>query len=607
MKGNTCTVTLGPCATSTMGTSWAEMFPQVTVLATALRQAADPDRQASLVMQLVLLFKDHPEARKRLREALETSQRRSHGDDSPATVDLPTALDGLVERLNSPVVTRYTDITAPRHLAPGRRGVITVRLTCAPLAASAETRPVRIRLAHKVDVYLHARSEDVEVEGAPVHQLRIEPDHDSETVVFFLTALRAGDTTLRLDFRQAGLTIATVELPIEVSAETASDDQTRTQAPILLGGAYAPPPDLDLRVTVSKCDEHSVLSYVLHSPNGVAGYHFYPAGEITFRGSPEQFQARLMTQIEEMTGSHAQTTLRKVGEKLYRELFPAKLRSAYRDLSTSSVRSLQITSDEPWIPWELVRPYDDDDPGHLVDDDFLCARFELTRWLAGRSGPVGSIQISSLAYLDTGQAAEQPPLPSATRERGYLASLADRHRLTDLSPPHATGPAIEALLDRQADQIDLWYFAGHGDVSEIVLADGSLMEPDDLYGHRQTTIRRRRPLVFFNACRVSQQTWSLTKLGGWASAWVGRCRCGVFAGPLWSVTDRSAWIFARTFYEQLETGRTIGQAVLAARAQTRKHAPKDPTWMAYSVYAHPNARVVFTAAEHLQAAQAPGD
>jgi hypothetical protein len=97
--------------------------------------------------------------------------------------------------------------------------------------------------------------------------------------------------------------------------------------------------------------------------------------------------------------------LRALGEELYRDLFPPQLRRAYRDLSRSPVRSVQITSDEPWIPWELLRPYDDDDPHHIIDDDFLCARFELTRWLAGRSGPAGAITIRRLACL----AAAQPP------------------------------------------------------------------------------------------------------------------------------------------------------------------------------------------------------
>ncbi|MGH8929191.1 MAG: hypothetical protein ACRDZO_00765 [Egibacteraceae bacterium] len=278
------------------------------------------------------------------------SRSRADGDDSSAGPDWSTALEGLGERLTSPVVTRYTDISAPRRLALGRRGVITVRLTCAPLAASAEVRAVRARLAQTVDVHLNARGEDFEIEGDPVRLLRVEPDRDSETAVFFLTALRAGDTVVRLDFRQAGLSVATVGLAIEVSAESASEEHARTEAPVAVGGAYAPPPDADLRVTVTTRDGRSVLGYVLHSPNGVAGYHYYPAGEVAILGSPEQYQARLMKRIEGLAGSQAQTGLRALGEQLYRELFPPELRRAYRDLSASAARSLQVTSDEPWIP-----------------------------------------------------------------------------------------------------------------------------------------------------------------------------------------------------------------------------------------------------------------
>lgn len=85
----------------------------------------------------------------------------------------------------------------------------------------------------------------------------------------------------------------------------------------------------------------------------------------------------------------------------------------------------------------------------------------------------------------------------------------------------------------------------------------------------------------------------MTGLGGWAAAWVDRARCGAFVGPLWSVNDWLAFEFARAFYDALREGQTIGQATQGARIHVRDIAPDNPTWLAYSVYAHPNARVVF--------------
>jgi len=40
-------------------------------------------------------------------------------------------------------------------------------------------------------------------------------------------------------------------------------------------------------------------------------------------------------------------------------------------------------------------------------------------------------------------------------------------------------------------------------------------------------------------------------------------------------------------------GRTLASAVCAARHAVRRQAPRDPTWLAYSLYAHPNARLAW--------------
>ena len=164
-----------------------------------------------------------------------------------------------------------------------------------------------------------------------------------------------------------------------------------------------------------------------------------------------------------------------------------------------------------------------------------------------------------------------------------------------MSPNPASLSAVEEMLDTGG--IGLWHFVAHGhlepdrpDAAMILLPDG-VLRAEDIHGPRQTHIKNDRPLVFLNACRVGGSGWALSGLGGWAARLVGESRCGAFLAPQWAVNDAMAQEFARVFYEGLQEGQTIGQATQAARQQIRDKKPTDPTWLAYSVYAHPNARV----------------
>jgi hypothetical protein len=53
-----------------------------------------------------------------------------------------------------------------------------------------------------------------------------------------------------------------------------------------------------------------------------------------------------------------------------------------------------------------------------------------------------------------------------------------------------------------------------------------------------------------------------------------------------------AALMAETFYTEVANGRTIGAAAQIARRRVHESAPSNPTWLAYSVYGHPNALVV---------------
>ena len=64
-----------------------------------------------------------------------------------------------------------------------------------------------------------------------------------------------------------------------------------------------------------------------------------------------------------------------LGIELYEQLFPAPLRQLYWEMKArrdaGELDNLLVVSDEPWIPWELVKPYDVVD-GEDVEDDHLA-------------------------------------------------------------------------------------------------------------------------------------------------------------------------------------------------------------------------------------------
>jgi hypothetical protein len=606
-----------------LGSKWTELFPQLEALLNQLENAQSSGEKESLVAQLMLLFRNYPRARERLHAIVGDLQREAAPDHDSGTRGsgdngMPLVEDKLVNVLytlqglvNAPVVTRYTDITAPHHLVSGQRGVITLRLTCIPQIDSLDAGPLEIIPGFPLEVYLQTRPQDFEIVGERLHYLTVEPETDTQSIVFYIKAVSLGVKQLSLDFHQAGVVVGTINLAIEVIKDPLPEERLQTLRDVVqLGGRYAPPPDLEIRVTVREQDGETYLSYTVHSPNDVAGFHYQPAGESVIRGSPDIYRQHIMAKLEalglgedvdkqSLNPQQIEDRLAAVGHELYEQIFSPEMRSAYRRWR-DAVYTILITSDEPWIPWELIKPYDDSDLDAVIDDDFLCMRFQVTRWLAGRGGAGGVINVGRIACVQAGQVPGRLDLPYAQSESQYFSRLvAAFPNLEDASPSPATSEAVKGLLDQGG--ISLWHFIAHNNMdfstpneSVLLLADGYKLHPEDIHGQRQTHVAKDRPLVFMNACQVGQQGWSLTRLGGWAATWVDRCRCGAFIGPVWSVDDRLADEFARAFYDALCEGSTIGQAVQSARQRARDETLRcNPTWLAYSTYAHPNARVRF--------------
>lgn len=363
-----------------------------------------------------------------------------------------------------------------------------------------------------------------------------------------------------------------------------------------------PPPDLEIRIRTADNFGRVQLTYVLHSPNGAAPFSHVEIAGPTLQASTEEIHRLFLQQIEALGSgldaggalllrADVNRKLVSLGRDFWRQLFNEEMRQAYRSFR-SSVRSLLIISDEPWIPWEMVKPYDD--AGDLLDDPFLAERFEITRWLSSKRPLSGSIEVYELACITGAH-----DLPLASQEKNLLIRLTEeRSGLEDVTPSVSSVNALTSLFEEGG--LGLVHFAQHGtfdpampNEAGLPLADGSVFRPSDLHGPIQTQIAEDRPLIVLNACESGRQAWTWTGLGGWADRWVRVCGCGAFIGPLWRVRDSAAFAFARALYDSLERGKTLGRAAWEARRAAQEATPGDPSWLAYVVYGHPNARVQF--------------
>jgi len=361
-------------------------------------------------------------------------------------------------------------------------------------------------------------------------------------------------------------------------------------------GLVSPPEPPDLTIKIDVLDEQRGLRFELNSEK--LNYHYRKAGQTLFAASPDEFRQNIRDRVRAIAADDGSADdLQQLGYRLYKELFPEELRTLYGEFR-DKITTLQITSAEPWIPWELVRPYGEKEPWE--DEEPLCTRYSMTRWLSGRQ-PRNGFEIGSIALIEAGTVEDEDPLESAHEECNHLNTIAQRCSVLTVSPAAVDREAMRMLVRRTRDeQANLWHVAAHGRLdkdpveSYVVLHRREKWRATDMLGPNAQSIKFVRPLVFFNACVVAEMGVALTGLAGWPKMWIDECECGAFLGPRWSVQSDLAYAFAVRFYDALVDERlTLGEAVREARLAVRKQAPADPTWAAYTLYGHPNARVRF--------------
>lgn len=503
------------------------------------------------------------------------------------------------------VVSRTLALECPDRIWIGDP-LVKVKVRLAPISSDDDGASMTLSLQQELPVLVWITSPGFDNLGPYVQTLWSEPEQGPTEAEFELQPQTAGRTYITVHCLQEGTPLGTLSTPVEVSDHVPTQgSQHAVEARRLTLEADVESPDLTLFVNYDTSQAQPRLLLNLYCDSRLA----QSCPPLVLRGDPQTYYDSLYRRLSDLTDlfdlkksdaaalENLQQAVRKLGHSLWNDLIPRTLQERYfLERAEWRDKSLLVITDEPFIPWELVWPYGYQ--GETWEDDTpWCLSTRMTRWLhrdqegSGLPGPPARLDLQRFAFVGP----TQTNLSAVSNEASDLKALMQQAGIRDASPRGNTLAQVTSLLE--AGDYDWFHLASHGefaaaepDQDSVLLLDGNQpFTPHALIGPEvQGHLFRQRPSFVLNACHTGRQGFALTQLGGWVNRLVGS-GAGLFMGPLWTVTDESARRFARHFYALLLEGDTVAQAVHGARAVIRQSG--DPTWLAYSVYAHPNARL----------------
>ncbi len=309
-------------------------------------------------------------------------------------------------------------------------------------------------------------------------------------------------------------------------------------------------------------------------------------GCIDLGTDPAVEAATMFKQFANLERGKHRARIEGFGERLW-DRAPAEFRAVYWALNDHYRRPLviQFVSDDPHLPWELMRPYRDGET-HPT----LALRHVVGRWIGRWNGYMRN-------RLAAGRMVTIAPKYRSASTRLSLAETTAAALVAKFGAEAVDGTleGMQGLLETPTGStIALLYFTGHGAfdadavaASAIKLQDGNLTV--DEVGRREVMLGERDgTLVFFNACEVGATASALGTVGGWADAFLSR-RFRAFIAPLWAIDEEDAAQVTEELMTRIAGERVpVGTALRDVRA---KYGDVSPTFFSYLLYGDATARL----------------
>lgn len=585
-----------------------------------IKQSAEMFQNGEKIIRIKVfhIFSNYKKAYSRLVEVINKFDKQN--DSTRQTRNIGSR--GKIENGDSRE-SRFTDISCPKRVWINTPRIsLIVRLRVQKHKESSATTELKVLPGALIKMRVESTAFDALNE--PEQEAIIRPNSDSLPVVFDLCPKQIGQASININFLEAGNPLGTVSIPIEVTEHRTQESEEERHEQAISPSLNVKPPKFVLYITYERL--HLVFTLI---KEGNVGRTFPP---VVLQQDLVTYMNRLYERIETVSSRQHPTSnspfesrvkqesyydsrnvillgkagsnpsdidhcIKNLGRNLWKDLIPNELKEIYsKGQEEWCNSSLMIVSDEPTVPWELVWPYYQG----LKDgnDNPWCLTLQLSRWLRrdhrgnGNDTAAPGFQLKNMAIL----APSNSGLSGAAEEHTFLKDFCQKNNITDVSPSRVSLSEVTNLLEEV--NYDWLHVAGHGKFSAespesdsvLWLEDNNVLAPDSIIGtNLESHIKEKRPVFIFNACQVGRQGWGITRLGGWANRLIST-GAGMFLAPLWSVDDKSALLFITTFYNCLKKKDTVAEAVCKARQTVKKAG--DPTWMAYSLYAHPNAKLV---------------
>ncbi|GAA2492864.1 CHAT domain-containing protein [Terrabacter carboxydivorans] len=533
------------------------------------------------------------------REAAKTAPAKKAAAKK-ATAKKATAKKATAKKATEGGDTTSAELAAemPSVLVPGADATVRVRLARQGLAATEGTvhveQTVQVDAERPVSVQVYAK-DNVQVLETDAKVFGLPSGDWASELTFRVRALAAGPVRVSVVLRQGWVPVAT--LTLEATAGPATVALPAPVTATVHAGIDAPQldglPCLDI-VEGRRVTGERVYSYALRLVPGEP--------ERVFESAPivgrDDFVHDRIAEVErvikdpDLTPRQRLSQLQNTGTLLFDQFFPEDMQRylwQHRDL----VHDLIVYTDEPFVPWELVhlKP----PRGKRGTTPRFLASGGLVRWQLG-SFPPREVRVRRGHARSICPVYADPMFKNdvGVAEAGYLR---DRFGATAVT---ATPTGVERLL--RGGGFDLLHFSGHGAARSDDIAEAKVL----LKGQRRgSTVRQQYlsatdvsenldwtgpdsvgPLVVLNACQTGRSGELFTTVGGFAKAFLD-AGASAFVSCLWSVQEEPARVFVETLYEELLKGTTMSRASAFARAAARD--ADDPTWLAYVVYARPDA------------------